>query len=109
MKYNLCCIGYITLDKVVTPKKTVHMPGGTSFYFAHAIKHLSTEGFQLVTALADSEMSVVDDLRKQNIEVKVLSSARSICFENIYGEDTNERKQRVTAKADPLQLKVCRM
>ena len=104
MKYNLCCIGYITLDKVVTPKKTVHMPGGTSFYFAHAIKHLSTEGFQLVTALADSEMSVVDDLRKQNIEVKVLSSARSICFENIYGEDTNERKQRVTAKADPFTV-----
>ena len=104
MKYNLCCIGYITLDKVVTPKKTVHMPGGTSFYFAHAIKHLSTEGFQLVTALADSEMSVVDDLRKQNIEVKVLPSARSICFENIYGEDTNERKQRVTAKADPFTV-----
>lgn len=94
MKYDLCCIGYITLDKVVTPQKTVHMPGGTSFYFAHAIKHLSTEGFQLVTALADSEMPVVDDLRKQNIEVKVLPSARSICFENIYGEDTNERKQR---------------
>ena len=80
------------------------MPGGTSFYFAHAIKHLSTEGFQLVTALADSEMSVVDDLRKQNIEVKVLPSARSICFENIYGEDTNERKQRVTAKADPFTV-----
>ena len=59
MKYDLCCIGYITLDKVVTPQKTVHMPGGTSFYFAHAIKHLSTEGFQLVTALADSEMPVV--------------------------------------------------
>ena len=104
MKYDLCCIGYITLDKVVTPQKTVHMPGGTSFYFAHAIKHLSTEGFQLVTALADSEMPVVDDLRKQNIEVKVLPSARSICFENIYGEDTNERKQRVTAKADPFTI-----
>ena len=69
MKYY-CCIGYITLDKVVTPQKTVHMPGGTSFYFAHAIKHLSTEGFQLVTALADSEMPVVDDLRTDGIEVK---------------------------------------
>ena len=66
MKYDLCCIGYITLDKVVTPQKTVHMPGGTSFYFAHAIKHLSTEGFQLVTALADSEMPVVDYLRRDS-------------------------------------------
>ena len=104
MKYDLCCIGYITLDKVVTPQKTVHMPGGTSFYFAHAIKHLSTEGFQLVTALADSEMPVVDDLRTDGIEVKVLPSIHSICFENIYGEDTNERKQRVTAKADPFMI-----
>ena len=104
MKYDLCCIGYITLDKVVTPQKTVHMPGGTSFYFAHAIKHLSTEGFQLVTALADSEMPVGDDLRTDGIEVKVLPSIHSICFENIYGEDTNERKQRVTAKADPFTI-----
>ena len=104
MKYDLCCIGYITLDKVVTPQKTVHMPGGTSFYFAHAIKHLSTEGFQLITALADSEMPVVDDLRTDGIEVKVLPSIHSICFENIYGEDTNERKQRVTAKADPFTI-----
>ena len=37
--HELCCVGHITLDKVVTPKNTVHMPGGTSFYFSHAIKH----------------------------------------------------------------------
>ena len=80
------------------------MPGGTSFYFAHAIKHLSTEGFQLVTALADSEMPVVDDLRTDGIEVKVLPSIIPSAFENIYGEDTNERKQRVTAKADPFTI-----
>lgn len=39
--HSLCCIGYITQDKVVTPKNTIYMPGGTSFYFAHAIKHLN--------------------------------------------------------------------
>ena len=26
--HELCCVGHITLDKVVTPKNTVHMPGG---------------------------------------------------------------------------------
>lgn len=31
--HELCCVGHITLDKVVTPKNTVHMPGGTSFLF----------------------------------------------------------------------------
>ena len=25
--HNLCCIGHITLDKIVTPKRTLHMPG----------------------------------------------------------------------------------
>ena len=55
-KYDICCIGHITLDKIVTPKHTVHMPGGTSFYFAHGIANLSPENFLLVTALAQSEM-----------------------------------------------------
>lgn len=40
--HNLCCIGHITLDKIVTPKRTLHMPGGTSFYFAHGMSKLDT-------------------------------------------------------------------
>lgn len=43
--HDLCCIGYITQDKIVTTKNTIYMPGGTSFYFAHAIKHLNPNGF----------------------------------------------------------------
>ena len=50
--HNLCCIGHITLDKIVTPKRTLHMPGGTSFYFAHGMSKLDTSDFLLVTALA---------------------------------------------------------
>lgn len=30
---DICCIGHITLDKIVTPKQTTYMPGGTSYYF----------------------------------------------------------------------------
>lgn len=102
--YNLCCIGYITQDKVVTPKSTIYMPGGTSFYFAHAIKHLNADDFLLVTALADSDMEIVENIRKEGINVKVLPSTHSVCFENIYGENQNERTQRVTAKADPFTV-----
>ncbi|WP_297328262.1 PfkB family carbohydrate kinase [uncultured Bacteroides sp.] len=102
--HNLCCIGYITQDKIVTPKSTVNMPGGTSFYFAHAIKHLSVDDFLLVTALADSDMGVVEDIKKEGIDVKVLPSTHSVCFENIYGNNQNERTQRVTAKADPFTV-----
>ena len=85
--HDLCCIGYITQDKIVTTKNTIYMPGGTSFYFAHAIKHLDPNGFLLVTSLAHTEMNVVEDIRKEGIEVKALPSARSVCFENIYGEN----------------------
>ncbi|MDY3790561.1 PfkB family carbohydrate kinase [Bacteroides fluxus] len=102
--YNLCCIGYITQDKVVTPNSTIYMPGGTSFYFAHAIKHLNADDFLLVTALADPDMEIVENIRKEGINVKVLPSTHSVCFENIYGENQNERTQRVTAKADPFTV-----
>ena len=70
--HNLCCIGHITLDKIVTPKRTLHMPGGTSFYFAHGMSKLDTSDFLLVTALAVSEMDAVEEIRRKGIDVKVL-------------------------------------
>ena len=102
--HSLCCIGYITKDKIVTPNNTVDMPGGTSFYFAHAIKHLNADDFLLVTALADEDIQVIEDIRSEGIEVKALPSTHSVCFENIYGENQNERTQRVTAQADPFTV-----
>ncbi len=99
--YDICCIGHITLDKIVTPKKTIHMPGGTAFYFAHAYGHLPHPSFLLVTALAESEMKAVEDIRAEGIEVKTLPSRHSVYFENTYGQNQNNRTQRVLAKADP--------
>lgn len=100
-KPAICCIGHITLDKIVTPRQTVYMPGGTAFYFAHGIAHLDPSDFLLVTSLAESEMKAVDDIRAEGVEVKVLPSPASVYFENKYGEDQNERTQRVLAKAAP--------
>jgi sugar/nucleoside kinase (ribokinase family) len=104
MNAKLCCIGHITLDKIITPRHTVHMPGGTAYYFAHAMSHLDTAGFALVTALAESEMQAVEDIRREGIAVKVLPSRRSVYFENAYGENSDERKQRVLDKADPFTV-----
>ena len=103
-KYDICCIGHITLDKIVTPRHTVHMPGGTSFYFAHGMSRLDPSGFLLVTSLAETEMKAVEDIRAKGIDVTVLPSARSVYFENTYGEDQNNRTQRVLAKADPFTV-----
>ena len=72
MNHKLCCIGYITRDKIVTPGNTVYMPGGTAFYFAKAIKQLNPEGFLLVTALADEDREAAEDIRRDGIEVNLL-------------------------------------
>lgn len=102
--HDLCCIGHITLDKIVTPKNTVHMAGGTAFYFSHAIKHFNDIDYSLITALAETEMKEVEKLRSEGIDVSVMPSKHSVYFENIYGENQDNRTQRVLAKADPFTV-----
>ncbi len=101
---EICCIGHITLDKVITPRFTAHMPGGTAYYFAKALKNFEHSGFRLVTSLGDTERGVVDELRAEGIDVELIPSRKSVYFENKYGEDMNDRQQRVLAKADPFTV-----
>lgn len=103
-KPDICCIGHITLDKIVTPRNSVYMPGGTAFYFAHGISRLDTGNFRLITSLIESEMKAVDDIRAKGVDVMVIPSRKSVFFENIYGENQNNRTQRVRAKADPFTV-----
>lgn len=80
------------------------MAGGTAFYFSHAIKHFNDIDYTLITALAESEMKEVDRLRSEGIDVAVMPSKHSVYFENIYGENQDNRTQRVLAKADPFTI-----
>lgn len=98
--YDICCLGHITLDKVVTPHNTVHMPGGTAFYFSHAIRQMDIN-YLLVTALAETEMDSVYRLQSAGIHVEVLPSRHTVYFENIYGDNPDQRAQRVLQEADP--------
>jgi len=79
------------------------MPGGTAYYFSCALSGFGVS-YLLVTALADSDMSYVDDLRGKGVEVKVQPSGHTVCFENIYAENQDERSQRVTQKADAFTM-----
>lgn len=101
---EICCIGHITLDKVITPRFEAHMPGGTAYYFAKALRDMDHSGFRLVTSLGETETHTVDELRADGIDVKLIPSRRSVYFENKYGEDMNDRTQRVLAKADPFTV-----
>jgi sugar/nucleoside kinase (ribokinase family) len=100
---DICCIGHITLDKVVTPRAVMHMAGGTAFYFSHAMRNMDVK-YGLVTALAKTEMQSVADLQQLGIEVKALPSKHTVYFENIYGENQDNRTQRVLQKADAFSI-----
>ena len=54
--------------------------------------------------MAPSEYKAVEDLRAKGIQVEVLPSRKTVYFENIYGENQDDRKQRVLAKADPFTV-----
>jgi sugar/nucleoside kinase (ribokinase family) len=97
---DICCVGHITSDKVVTTKSTMHMAGGTAWYFSFAICKLDVQ-YSLVTALGKDELSYVKDLQNKGIEVHVQDSEHTVYFENIYSEDQDHRTQNVLEEADP--------
>lgn len=106
MEKDIVCIGHITKDKIVTPLSEVYMPGGTSFYFSYGIHALKSKNvsYGLITSLAKEDMKAVDDMRATGIDITVIPSQKTVFFENIYGENQDERKQRVLAKADPFTI-----
>ena len=102
---DICCIGHITKDKIVPPHRVVYMAGGTSFYFAYAINQLPNDvSFSLVTSMDPTETEPAEKMRQAGIDVTLNASRNTVFFENIYGENQNERKQRVLAKADPFTI-----
>ena len=69
---DICCIGHVTKDKIVTPNSTVYMAGGTSFYFAYAINQLPKDvSFSLITAMDPTEKEPVEKMLKAGIDVMV--------------------------------------
>lgn len=102
--YDLTCIGHLTHDKIVTPGSTVHMAGGTSFYFSHAVRRLPVK-YHLVTALSQQDFSFADELQAAGVDMTVLPSKYTVYFENIYNNNSDDREQRVLHEADPFSQK----
>lgn len=102
MRTDICCIGHITHDIIITPSSCHHLPGGTAFYFSKALNRLPKRiNFCTVTAMAQDGDKIVDGLKREGINIRKEPSASTICFENTYGDSPDDRTQRVTAKADP--------
>ena len=99
---TICCIGHITHDRIVTPSRTMEMAGGTALYFSWAL-HAIDPGFafSMVTKVGNESMDEVQRLRQAGVDVTCYASNHSVFFENVYGQDPNERHQRVLAKSMP--------
>lgn len=101
--YDICCIGHITLDKVVTTRSVMYMAGGTAFYFSSALQNMDAI-YLLVTSVAESEMRYVDDLREIGVEIWAYPSPHTVYFENIYAENQDQRTQNVLQQAVPFSI-----
>ena len=99
--YDICSIGHITRDKIVTPQRTVYMAGGTSFYMSYGISHLPRRvSYQLVTKVGEGQKPEVEKIRQRGIDVICYPSRHTVYFENKYGANSDNRTQRVLARAD---------
>ena len=101
---EICCIGHITRDKVITPKFEADMPGGSAYYFAKALSDFEDASFRLITSVGADNLKVVDELKKEGIDVEVFPGANSVYFVNKYADNMADRTQRVLAKADPFTV-----
>jgi len=98
-------ICYITRDKIITPESTVYMAGGTSFYMSYGISRLpKTVSYELVTKVGKGQLPEVEKMRQAGIDVRCYDSRHTVYFENKYGANSDNRTQRVLAKADPFTL-----
>ncbi|MVM30910.1 ribokinase [Spirosoma sp. HMF4905] len=100
---DICTIGHISLDKIVTSQSVTYMPGGTSFYFSKTLLHSDVD-YKLVTALALQDQYIVDDLRAEGVDIYTLPSTHTVYFQNSYSEDQNYREQQVLRKASPFSV-----
>ena len=100
---DICTIGHISLDKIVTPQSVAYMPGGTSFYFSKTLLHADID-YTLVTSLAQQDQRIVDNLRAEGIEIYALPSPHTVYFQNKYSDDQNYREQQVLQKASPFSV-----
>ena len=101
---DICCIGHITLDRIITPSASFHQNGGTAYYFAYGMNHLPHDvSFQIVTSIAPKDFSTIEQMKSVGIDVQCFQSKDTVFFENTYGANANKRTQRLLAKSDPFK------
>ena len=106
-KKQILCLGHITHDRIITPTQPqgVDCAGGTAYYVAWAMHHLPQDvSFGVITAVGDDLKHEINRLREAGIDIVDVGSPTSVFFENSYGRNMNNRRQRVLSKAAPFTI-----
>lgn len=99
--YDVCCVGHLTKDRIITEKGVQMMPGGTAYYFATALKKIDI-GLKVATSFAMQDAPFFDFHGLQTDRFRIAYGKYSHYFENEYPANRDYRKQRVLSHGDAI-------
>jgi len=100
-KYDMMIIGHITSDTLEYKGEVTRFTGGAAYFSSFAAKR-SNAKICVVTKLAKKDFGVLDELKKEGIEVIAIPSSKTTSIENIFEtDDFDKRKAKLISQADP--------
>ncbi|HIP66925.1 MAG TPA: ribokinase [Candidatus Nanopusillus sp.] len=94
-------VGHITKDIIKRDDNLFESPGGVVYYFSLVARRLGLD-VDVLTKLNPKDIHLLNELRKEGINIIWKESKETTVFENIYHEDIDKRKQKVLSIADPI-------
>jgi len=100
-QFDVCLVGHVSWDRIVSPTLRARIPGGTAYYGAIALARLGLETGVVTRLAAKDREALVGPLEKLGVQVFNFESAETTFFENVYEGDTHgARTQKVHSLAD---------
>lgn len=102
-KYDMMIIGHITDDTLEYQGKVTGFTGGAAYFSSFAAKRAQAKIY-LVTKLAKKDFGVLDELRREGIEILAISSPQTTSIANIFeSNDLDKRRTTLRFQADPFK------
>jgi sugar/nucleoside kinase (ribokinase family) len=100
-KFDIMIIGHITRDTLEYQGKVTGFTGGGAYFSSFAAKR-SNARICVVTKLARKDFGVLDEFRREGIEIIAIPTPKTTSIENIFeSDDLDKRKAKLLSQADP--------
>lgn len=94
---DIACVGHITQDHIITSSLDYYASGGTAYYISVGVSSLISKDNE------ESSETTSNKTNKLSFQL-VTKEGPQHFFENKYGENMNNRQQRVLSVADPFTM-----